>query len=52
MDTERGAVIETVYRVDSMSVDFMVKQLMIDSDLVSECSEHIKESYFLPDESL
>ena len=50
MDTERGAVIETVYRVDSMSVDFMVKQLMIDSDLVSECSEHIKESYFLPDE--
>jgi len=52
MDTDRGVGIETVYRVDSMSVDLMVKQLIIDSELASECLEHVKESYFLPDEKV
>ena len=52
MDAERGVGVETVYRVDSASVDLMVKQLIIDSELMSECLEHIKETYFLPDEKV
>lgn len=49
-DGLRDGVSETVYRMDASTVDFMVKHIITDLDLLLECKDTFKCEYFLHDE--
>jgi len=48
----RDAVAETIYRMDASTVDFMVKHIITDLDLLLECRDTFKCEYFLHDEAV
>lgn len=50
-DSLNDTVSETVYRMDTSTIDFMVKHLITDIDLLLECRDTFKPEYFSHDES-
>ena len=44
------SVVDTVYRLDRSSIDFMVKQMVSDRIILSESIDHVLEDYFNFDE--
>ena len=51
-ESMRETVQETIYRMDASTVDFMVKHIITDLDLLSECKDTLKCEYFLHDEAV
>jgi hypothetical protein len=49
-DSMRETVQETIYRMDASTVDFMVKHIITDLDLLLECRDTFKCEYFSHDE--
>ena len=47
---EKISVVDTVYRLDRSSIDFMVKHMVSDRIILSESIEHVLEEYFNFDE--
>lgn len=51
-ESMRETVQETIYRMDASTVDFMVKHIITDLDLLLECRDTFKCEYFSHDEAV
>ena len=47
---EKISVVDTVYRLDRSSIDFMIKHMVSDRIILSESIDHVLEDYFNFDE--
>jgi hypothetical protein len=50
VDRRSPEMVETVYRIDASTVDFVIKHIIVDSNLMLECIPHFNEEYFSSDE--